>query len=463
MAAATLGAATLFAAIVRLTEPMATSPWEPAIAMEAMRVNARLPLYEAGHATHMYGPLLTVFLAGIFRLTGLNLLAGRISFSIFSIVLAAALSLIFCRGQSRKYCFFAFLLFLGVNLRTNLIFFSVQPDCAAALFGVAALSIWILRRESWSGTAFSISLFLCATLLKQTSAAFALIPAVYALIWKRRLIDVARSLIPAMSILVALAAIYLVWPQVFFGMVAVPGSIKVNYNRFLPIGLYFIGTFPVFLIALLTEFRSRESVGEFERWIWAAIVILVPVSVWTTCKSGGGYSSLLFGYLAMTALFVVKLDQLWQWIASRRQSLGFLFASVLALAVLFSFLIQFDRDLTLLFTRCGDEKYKTAVDCARRMPERVISPQDPTIAYRAAGYFGLSLFFELDTHAVNGNWPDRFPDALSKELDQAKYVIEVRCYVPTPLFERELVERGFVRVPVVALSNSAYTLWARQI
>jgi hypothetical protein len=461
--ATTLGTALLFCAIIRLTEPLAISPWEPAIAMEAMRLNAGLPLYEAGHATHMYGPLLTVFLAEIFRLTGLNLLAGRVVFSIFSFILAAVLSLIFCRGQSRKYWLFAFLLFLGVNLRTNLIFFSAQPDCVAALFGVAALSIWILHRESWLGAAFSISLFLCATLLKQTSAAFALIPAVYALIWKRRFVDVATSLIPATSIFAMLAAIYLIWSQVFFGMVAVPGSIKVNYSRLLPIGLYFIATFPVFLIALLSTFRSRERVGEPERWIWAAIVVLVPVSVWTTCKSGGGYSSLLFGYLAMTALFVVKLDRLWQWIASRRQSLRFVSATLLALVVLISFLIQFDRDLALLFTKCGDEKYKTAVNYAQQIPERLISPQDPTIAYRAAGYFGLSLFFELDTHAVNGNWPDGLPDALSKELDQAKYVIEVRSYVPTPLFEYGLIEHGFVRVPVAALSNSAYALWAKQI
>ncbi len=431
--------------------------------MEAMRLNAGLPLYETGHATHMYGPLLTVFLAGIFRLTGLNLLAGRVVFSIFSFILAAVLSLIFCRGQSRKYWLFAFLLFLGVNLRTNLIFFSAQPDCMAALFGVAAISIWILRRDSWLGAAFSITLFLCATLLKQTSAAFALIPAVYTLIWKRKFVDVATSLIPAMSILAVLAAIYLIWPRVFFGMVTVPGSININYSRFFLIGLYFIATFPVFLIALLSTFRSREPVGEPERWIWAAIVVLVPVSVWTICKSGGGYSSLLFGYLAMTALFVVKLERFWQWIASRRRSLGFVSASLLALVVLFSFLIQFDRDLMLLFARCGDEKYEAAVNYAQRIPERLISPQDPTIAYRATGNFGLSLFFELDTHAVNGNWPDRLPDALSKELDQAKYVIEVRCYVPTPLFERGLIEHGFVRVPVAALSNSAYALWAKQI
>ena len=74
---ALLGSITLIAVVVRLTERLAVSPWEPAIAMEAARLNAGLPLYEAGHATHMYGPLLTVLLAEIFRVTGLNLLAGR--------------------------------------------------------------------------------------------------------------------------------------------------------------------------------------------------------------------------------------------------------------------------------------------------------------------------------------------------------------------------------------------------
>jgi hypothetical protein len=63
------------------------NPWEAAISMEAMRLNAGLPLYESGHATHMYGPLLTVALAGIFRITGLNLLAARMALSILDCIL----------------------------------------------------------------------------------------------------------------------------------------------------------------------------------------------------------------------------------------------------------------------------------------------------------------------------------------------------------------------------------------
>ena len=54
IAATLVGAATLVVAIVRLSEGVAINPWEPAIAMEAMRLNAGLPVYEPGRATHMY-------------------------------------------------------------------------------------------------------------------------------------------------------------------------------------------------------------------------------------------------------------------------------------------------------------------------------------------------------------------------------------------------------------------------
>ena len=92
----------------------------------------------------------------------------------------------------------------------------------------------------------------------------------------------------------------------------------------------------------------------------------------------------------------------------------------------------------------------------------MISPQDPTIAYRATGYVGNSLIFELDTHAVNGNWPSTLPALLSGELDAAKFVVQVKSFVPNPMFDRALEEHGFSPVPVVALADSAYTVWGKQ-
>src|SRR5260370_16931753 len=123
----------------------------------------------------MYGPLLTVLLAEIVRVTGLNLLAGRIGFSIFAFALAFLLSAILCRGSSRKYWFVAFALFLGVNLRTNLIFLSAQPDCISALFAVGGLCLSAAPPNSFFRSPFPIWFFLSATLFTQTTPTFPLI------------------------------------------------------------------------------------------------------------------------------------------------------------------------------------------------------------------------------------------------------------------------------------------------
>jgi hypothetical protein len=454
--------ATICAVAVRFSERLPINPWEAAIAIEAMRLNAGLPLYESGHATHMYGPLLTVMLAGVFRFTGLNLLAARIVLSVFAFILVLMLSNILCRGKSRGHWLLAFVLFLGINFRTNLVFLSAQPDCAAAFFAVLALWLWIARQKSWVRSIISIAFFLCALLLKQTSAAFALIPLVYVLLWKRplRFSDLAISLVPVISIAFALSAIRLLWPQMFWAIVTIPASIKVYYGRALPITIYLLATFPIFVIALLASLRSRDRIDESERWVWSAIVVLVPVSIWTICKSGGSYNSLLFAYLAMTALFVVKFRVITDWIASLSTWRSFAAATLIAVAVICSFFLQFDRATALLFTRCGDEKYDVAVAMARRLGPGVVSPQDPTIAFNTNRYFGRSLFFELDAHAVNGNWPNELPEPVQRELAASNYVLEVKSYVPTPVFERALAKK-FHAVAIPELSGSAYTLWAK--
>ena len=456
VAAILLGAAIVCATIVRLTERLAINPWEPAIAMEAMRLNVGLPVYESGHATHMYGPLLTVVLAGIFRGTGLNLLAARIVLSIFALGLGAFLATILRRGESSWLL--AFLLFLGINFRTNLVFLSAQPDCLAILCAVAGLYLWVTREKSAWRFAFSLVLFVSAMLFKQTSAAFALIPFVHASLWRRKVSDLAMSAIPTMSILTALVAIYFLSPQIFFAVVTVPAAIKVYPERALAATVYLIGTFPIFLIALLSILRAK--IDDRERWILSALVVLIPVSIWTISKSGGSYNSLLPAYLAMTALFVVRLEA--RWLRSLPNSRMFLAASGIAVVIVLSFFIQFDRDVALLYARHGDDKYDEAVAEARRLGNGVISPQDPTIPWRANKYFGRSLFFELDAHAVDGNWPGELPKSVEQELARADYVVQVNSYVPTPVFERGLLNNHFHPLMVDTLKNSAYTLWTRK-
>jgi len=88
-------------------------------------------------------------------------------------------------------------------------------------------------------------------------------------------------------------------------------------------------------------------------------------------------------------------------------------------------------------------------------------PQDPTIAYRGGGYLGRSLFFELDAHAVNGNWPSELPESMQREVAEAKYVVQVRSFVLTPMFEQALVKDHLYPMDFVGLRGSVYTLWTR--
>jgi len=463
--AVVLGLAAVCTIAVRWTEWLPITPWEASIAMEAIRFNAGLPLYEPGHATHIYGPLLTLLLAAVFRVFGLNLLAARIVFSLFGFALAILMSTILCRDKSRGHWLLAALLFFSVSLRTNLIFLTAQPDCAAVCCTVLGLYLWVSPPQSWSRGAISLGLFLSAFFLKQTAAAFALIPIVYVLLWQRPLNGrvIIRSVIPAAVIALVLCMIRLFYPQMFSAVVEVPAAIKVYAQRAPGLLLYLLLTFPLFIVALLITIFQRKRPGERERWIWAAIVVLIPTSIWTICKSGGSENSLLFAYLAMTALFVVKFEALSSWMARLPKWKGFAAATAVALVIIVSFGIEFRRDVALLFARCGDEKYDAVVSLLQSGKYRhVISPQDPTIAYRATGNPGRALFFELDTHAVSGNWPAELPASMQEELAQADCVVQVNSYVPTPVFERGLREYHFHAMTIETLRNSAYTLWTKE-
>jgi hypothetical protein len=462
--ASVLGAASIFAAVVRLSDRIAINPWEPAIAMEAVRLNVGVPIYNAAHATHMYGPLVTVLLAGIFRGTGLNLLAARIVMSIFAFALAIFLAVVLRRHTSGAWIAFAALLFLGINFRTNLAFLSIQPDCIAILVACVGLVIWIKCRRSIVGFVGAIVLFVSAMLFKQTAAAFALIPIAFVLMWRRPpgLRELLVSAIPTMAILATLALVRLTGLEMFRAIVTVPGSIQVHWERAPGIFLYLIATFPLFFIGLIATFSKQRPLDGSERWILSALIVLVPISIWAICKSGGSYNSLLPAYLAMTALFVARLDVIIERLNKLTAQRAVLASSTIALIVLLSFFVQFDRALAVLTLRHGDEKYDAAVKTGHDLGSLVISPQDPTIAYRATGYLGNSLIFELDTHAVNGNWPSTLPESLSRELDAAKFVVQVKSFVPNPMFDRALEEHGFSPVPVEALADSAYTLWGKQ-
>ncbi len=454
LATALLGFAAIFALAIRVTEPLAISPWESAIAMEGMRAKAGMPLYEAFHATHLYGPLLTVSLAGIFFLTGLNLLAARIVFCAVGVALSVVCTAIVCRGESRKYVGLVLAMFLAIGWRTNFINFCAQPDAAAALLAIIALVLWAKQR-SMLRVAVALVLFVAAVFFKQTSAAFALIPLVHAapdLVrkdWGR----VMRSCVPALAVALALGAMRLLAPNVFHAMIIVPASLTIHWERAMPYTLFVLGSFPIMFL-MIPAFSRRTESTEVERWSVAAAVVLLPLSVWTMLKSGGGYSSLFPGYLALLGVVAGRLPDM-----LRRNSL--IDAVAVATGLIISMFFQIDKTLPLLSARAADDHYVDAVKIASELGPGVISPQDPTIAYRANGSFGPALFFELDTNSVHGDWPGTMPPNVANALNSARYVVQAESYVPVGTFEPALVAAGFQRADFPALSGSAYTIWEK--
>lgn len=461
---AIIGAANALVYIVRLTESAALTPWEPAIAMEATRFAHGHPLYETGHATHMYGPLLTVATAGIFRITGLDLIWPRIVFSASGIALAAFLAWLVCREERRGWWIAAFILFWAIDLRTSFIFVSAQPDCAAALLGIVALWLWIARESSVSFRLFAIVLFLVAFLFKQTSAAFALILPAKVLLWDRpvRASKLVLACVPGIAVGLLIGLIYFAWPAAFDAIIAVPASIRIHYGRITSGTILLLTSFPIFYLALATLLIQRKSIAPIERWICSAIVVLLPAAIWTLAKSGGSYNSFLYAYLAMVALALSQFPVMIEWIESAPLGRA-LVATIMAATALFcSYFFQFDQSLKLLSVRHGDDKIDEAIAVARTIGPGVVSPEDPSIAYRAIGYSGRSIFLELDTHSVNGEWPTKLPTEMDRELATAKAVIEVRGYLPLPLFRQWLIENGFQKVNVPPLADSAYTLWLKK-
>jgi hypothetical protein len=449
----------IYAGGVRLTDKISASPWESAIAMEAVRLNAGLPVYESAHATHMYGPLLTVVLAAIFRVAGLNLLMARAIMSAFSLVLCFLLAWILSPRKRNAQIWWAFLLFLAITFRTDLIFFSAQPDCLAGLLGVLGLYFWITRRRSRVRVLLAIGFFISAMLTKQTAASFALIPIVYHLIWRRNAL--LQSTIPALCLVLVLLLIRVFWPQLFSAMVSGPASIRIYPLRIFSVAVYFVATFPLLFLGLRFAFNLPGRIRTRERWIFSALIVLLPVSICAMAKSGGSYNSLLFAYVAVIALFVSQLDVISTWIPSLPRWRNVAAGGVIAVAIFCSFFFQFERSLALLQAHGGDEKYENAVSITRQFGGRVVSPQDPTIAFRANGYVGRSLFFELDAHSVKGNWPGEVPTSMQRELEGANYFIEVRTYVPTLSLEPALAANKFHRISIPELAGSVYTAWAK--
>jgi hypothetical protein len=128
----------------RLLLPYPNSPWEAGIVTDAWRMLHGEAVYAGGtdHATHMYGPLVTAFLAQAFRLTGPVLYVGRLASAISGIAVVAILARVFGRG-GRLACGAGAALLLAANTRTGNYLTLRRPvlDLDSLLFAALALVV----------------------------------------------------------------------------------------------------------------------------------------------------------------------------------------------------------------------------------------------------------------------------------------------------------------------------------
>ena len=299
----------------------------------------------------------------------------------------------------------------------------------------------------------SLLLIVAALLFKQTAAAISVIPGMYVVLFERplRMRRLVEAALPFAAVVLTLIVIRLAWPALFQGMVTVPSLLTIQTALLLTRPLEFFASFPIiFLVAaLLCDGRPLQAA---EKWVVAALVILCPACFLAEIKSGGASNSMLLVYLGFIVLAGVRMEGLLNTMAG---------SLVTAIALVASFLFQFDRVLPVLFSQCGDDKYSAAVDLARSLGPGAICPQDPSISFRANGTYERALYFELDAHPDHGEWPQLMPSGIADELRAAPYVIRADFYVPVPQFSDALPQFGFHPVKVPQLDGSMYSLWAK--
>src|SRR5213075_701187 len=103
-----IGASVVIAALsiavsaVRTFQTYPHDPWESIIIADAYRASIGLPVYtdpetEAGHATHMYGPLMIYTIGLLFSFTGINRVAAHLVPLVATIWVIAAAAVIYFR------------------------------------------------------------------------------------------------------------------------------------------------------------------------------------------------------------------------------------------------------------------------------------------------------------------------------------------------------------------------------
>ena len=429
-----------------------------------------LPVYEdlsRGHATHMYGALAPHVLGAVFRLTGVNLWAGRVLAFVASLTLVAILTAIVLHGAEHRFRLglVAVTLFLGVDLASGHYFTQNRPDMLALLLGLLGLvGLYRGHRDQnlWLYLA-GVGTIIVGVFIKQTAATVALIPVIPVLFGnspESRIGRVMKAIAPVAGVIASLVALSFLRPEVFFYMVEMPRQYPIRLATLVHATMTLLTGFPLFVVLAVSwllvssprDWRSTAQRTGVWPWAVSAVIVLVPTSALAMAKAGGTTNSLIPAMLAIAVFCVLRLRSLTadstpantDWM--HRSWASFLLAALLLLgtpniAASFGYFDSY-------------HDYPLVVQHVRALRgSSVISPEDPTITVLALGVASRNIYMEYDAHS----WPLHLPKGLRDEFDRADVVVDVKQWWGDLVNSKRLAGLGFVP----ANDFPHYTIWRR--
>lgn len=470
----------------RLLLPYPASPWQAGIVTDAWRMLQGEAVYAVGtdHATHMYGPLVTVLLAQAFRFTGPVLYIGGLGSAISGIALVTILARVFGRGD-RIACGVAAALLLAANTRTSNYFTETRPDLGSLLF--AALALFVLYRGLESPSEkprlalvlTGVSLLVVAVLFKQTAAVFMFTPALSMVggrsgssSFRKR---VSAAAMPIVGVLVVLGLMRQFAPGLWHFMVEVPAQYHIPALRAGRMAVELLTSLPLFLLALL-HWLFTDALDTWQlprvRWLLATLFCAIPASVVAFAKDGGSSNSLIPAFLSVGAFCAWRAPVALALLRDAARPLPLrTIGGVIFGFMLFAHVYPVPGALSKAGLKGGHGVNERALVIAeaRSFTGKVVCPDDPTIPLMAKGYAGRTAVFEAD--AVY--WDPARMQAVVQEISSADYVIVMRhgllpggnALVTTNLDwgdkEHMLRSSGFIKSAFRTSSTPVYELWRR--
>jgi len=459
--------------IYRSRLPYPLNPWEAGIVADAWRMMQGNSIYAVGtdHATHMYGPLITVVLAHAFTIFGPVLEVGRFLSAISGTLVVLLLASVFGRDDRLAFAISVALL-LAANTRSGYYFTETRPDMVSLFFVMVALLALYYGQERTkippraSLTVAGSVLLVIAVMFKQTAAAFMFVPVLAMLpTLRQKNKRVLLTIVPIVAIFGTLTAVWYFAPGVWHFIAEVPAQYKISVLRIAYMGVALLTGFPLFVLALIHwVFTDAQDTWQKPRvrWLLAAMICAIPSSLVATAKAGGVANSLIPAILSMSASCAWRVPVALALLRDERRSLSLRLVTGMLLGILVFAHTYPDAPgglgLGALNSGSGTLDRSSVIAEARLLPGKVISPDDPTIALIAKGYAGRTAVFEAD--AVH--WDLNRSDALIREIDSADYVITMQNELWWVVVKDDVLKaRGFVKSTFKTTSCSVYELWRR--